>query len=259
MGFDDADYRRAHEMARVPIPHMKAMIAVESSGETFWEIDGERVVPQRFEAHWFGRLSGYRFNASHPDLSCVQWTPNLAARTRAGAVDQVRRAAELDRPAALGATSWGGPQIMGFHWKALGYASVQAFVDSMSDRGDDGQMDAFVKFIMHDRVLLQALRDGKWDVVELRYNGGGYGGAYARKLEAAVRLYRDPAMPAPRLLKLGDVGPDVSALRQALGLAANDNFDPATDAAVRAVQVRKGLTVDGMVGRMTRAALGLAA
>jgi murein L,D-transpeptidase YcbB/YkuD len=48
-------------------------------------------------------------------------------------------------------------------------------------------------------------------------------------------------------------------LRQALGIPANDNFDADADVAVRKFQTSHGLTVDGVVGTMTRHALGLAA
>lgn len=258
MGFDDLDYRRAAARLDLPIPHVKAMSAVESSGETFWDLNGRQVVPVRFEAHWFGKLTGYRFNASHPDLSCVDWTPSLAARTRAGAWDQVERARGLDRDAADAASSWGAFQVMGFHWKRLRYDSVRAFVFSMSSHGDDGQMDAFVRFVEADPALHRALRLGQWEIVEKLYNGGGFGGAYAQKLRAAVAVYGGIGAPAaPRVMRLGDRGADVAALQVALGITSDGAFGPATDAAVRRVQAAHALVVDGMAGAMTRSVLGL--
>ena len=91
---------------------------------------------------------------------------------------------------------------MGFHWKPLRYPSVDAFVDSLSTSGNDGQMDAFARFVDRKDRLQFALKIGDWDTLELLYNGGGYGG-YAAKLRDAVALYADPrnAMPAPRLLR----------------------------------------------------------
>ena len=259
MSFDSADYQRAAARLDVPVPHIKALVAVESSGETFWVLGGQLVVPVRFEAHWFGNLTGYRFNASHPDLSCQNWTPSLAARTRAGAWDQVNRARALDRAAADQATSWGAPQVMGFHWKRLGYAGIAEFVDSMSANGDDGQMDAFARFVDADDTLQHALKVGDWATVEMHYNGGGFGGAYAEKLRAAAALFggEGGAGVAPRSLRQGDSGPDVAALQAALGITADGAFGPATDAAVRAVQGQHGLVVDGIAGTMTRAALGI--
>lgn len=254
--FDTADYRRAAARLALPVAHVMAMAAVESSGETFWVLDGRLVVPVRFEAHWFGKLTGYRFNDEHPDLSCVAWTPSLAATSRAGAWDQVRRARELDIEAADEAASWGAFQVMGFHWQRLRYNSVQAFVDSMSARGDDGQMDAFVAFVEADPALHASLAAGAWLDVERRYNGGGQGGAYAARLRAAAALYGGPAAPAaPRVLRKGCRGADVVALQTALGIAPDGDFGPMTDQAVRLFQADRGLMVDGVVGAMTRLAL----
>ncbi len=64
-------------------------------------------------------------------------------------------------------------------------------------------------------------------------------------------------------LKQGSSGPDVTALQQRLkdlGFDPNGvdgNFGPGTEAAVRAFQQAKGLSVDGKVGPNTRAALQL--
>lgn len=256
--FDDADYRRASARLDLPAPHVKAMAAVESSGETFWVLGGRLVVPVRFEQHWFGKFTDYRFDERFPDLSCRDWTPELAAKTRAGAWDQVNRAAALDQTAAWQATSWGAFQVMGFHWQRLRYNSVQGFVASMSSRGDDGQMDAFAAFVEADGRLHYALKVGDWDTVERLYNGGGYGGAYAAKLRAAVAVFSGADAPAaPRALRRGDRGPDVAAVQAALGVRHDGDFGQMTDTAVRLFQGDVGLVVDGIVGRMTRDALGV--
>jgi len=62
------------------------------------------------------------------------------------------------------------------------------------------------------------------------------------------------------LLKRGSTGPLVKALQEALGLPPQDRtgyFGPMTEQAVRRFQVDHGLTVDGIVGPETAAALGL--
>src|SRR5690242_18022099 len=66
-----------------------------------------------------------------------------------------------------------------------------------------------------------------------------------------------------RTLKLGDSGPDVTALQQglaALGFnpgAIDGEFGPGTTAAVNAFQRSEGLLPDAVVGPRTAAALGL--
>ncbi len=54
-------------------------------------------------------------------------------------------------------------------------------------------------------------------------------------------------------------GGDVAALQRALGVSADGDFGPETEAAVRSYQSDHGLAVDGVVGPATRAALGLGA
>lgn len=257
MAFDEADYRRAAARLNVPVTNIMAMASVESAGETFWLLNGKLVVPVRFEAHWFGKLTSYRFNDSHPDLSCISWHPELAARTRAGAWDQLNRARALDREAADQSASHGAFQIMGMHWNRLGYPSVQSFVDSMSVNGDDGQMDAFARFVQADPALHASLALGAWLDVERRYNGAGYGGAYAAKLRAAAEIFEGHHAPAaPRAMRKGDRGADVAALQSALGIRADGDFGPATEAAVRLFQANRGLSVDGIAGALTIYALG---
>lgn len=67
-----------------------------------------------------------------------------------------------------------------------------------------------------------------------------------------------PAKPKPpqRALKQGDKGSDVMELQRKLGIAADGEFGPATDAAVKSFQASHGLTADGVVGSQTWTALG---
>lgn len=50
------------------------------------------------------------------------------------------------------------------------------------------------------------------------------------------------------LLKVGSKGEDVKKLQAKLGLAADGNFGPGTEAKVKAWQAANGLTADGLVG-----------
>jgi peptidoglycan hydrolase-like protein with peptidoglycan-binding domain len=64
--------------------------------------------------------------------------------------------------------------------------------------------------------------------------------------------------PAPATLSAGSSGSSVTALQAALGVRPTGRFTASTARAVRAFQRRSGLTVDGIVGPQTAAALGLA-
>jgi hypothetical protein len=63
--------------------------------------------------------------------------------------------------------------------------------------------------------------------------------------------------PVPSTLSAGSSGTSVSALQAALGVSQTGRFSTATARAVRKFQRRNGLTVDGIVGPQTAAALGL--
>jgi murein L,D-transpeptidase YcbB/YkuD len=56
-------------------------------------------------------------------------------------------------------------------------------------------------------------------------------------------------------LRRGSKGADVRILQQRLGITADGDFGPKTEAAVRAYQARNGLVADGVVGPKTWAAL----
>lgn len=67
--------------------------------------------------------------------------------------------------------------------------------------------------------------------------------------------------PLHAMLQKGDHGDSVEELQKLLGFTGDDdvdgNFGPQTDKAVRALQQRKGLKVDGKVGPATWGALGV--
>jgi hypothetical protein len=77
-------------------------------------------------------------------------------------------------------------------------------------------------------------------------------------LGAPLALAQSSAQaPAPSTLSSGATGTAVSALQAALGVAQTGRFTASTARAVRSFQRKNGLTVDGIVGPQTAAALGL--
>jgi peptidoglycan hydrolase-like protein with peptidoglycan-binding domain len=77
-------------------------------------------------------------------------------------------------------------------------------------------------------------------------------------LGAPLALAQSSAQaPAPSTLAAGSSGSAVTALQAALGIKQTGRFTAATKRAVRSFQRRSGLTVDGIVGPQTAAALGL--
>jgi hypothetical protein len=74
---------------------------------------------------------------------------------------------------------------MGYHWKTMGYASVDDFVAQMRE-GYAQHLGAFVRFIAADGGLRLALLKKDWTGFARRYNGPGYAkNAYDVKLAKA--------------------------------------------------------------------------
>lgn len=80
-----------------------------------------------------------------------------------------------------------------------------------------------------------------------------------RQAAAASPVAARPAAASPvglPVLRQGSRGPDVVALQQQLGVAADGIYGPQTAAVVRAYQQSHGLAPDGVVGPLTWASLG---
>src|SRR3954469_13264818 len=81
--------------------------------------------------------------------------------------------------------------------------------------------------------------------------------ALAAALAAPLALAQSGGTSA--LVQTGSSGSAVTAVQAALGVAQTGTYDRATRRAVRRFQRAHGLTVDGIVGPQTRAALGIGA
>lgn len=185
------DFALAAKRLGTDVASIRAMYEVESSGRGFLP-DGQ--VKINYEPHVMYRLLKTKYNKALAD-QYLQARPDLIALRPGHLVGQARehdaldQAVGIDRECALQACSWGAPQIMGFHWKRLGFANVQAFVNRMY-QGEAGQLDAFCLFIETDPKLHAALRGRDWAMVAALYNGAGYkANAYDRKLADAYKKY----------------------------------------------------------------------
>ena len=99
--------------------------------------------------------------------------------------DKLARASAVCRPAALESASWGAWQIMGYHWKALGFPSAEEFTGSMGTL--EGQARAFALYIMVNG-LAPKLRGKDWAGFAKAYNGPGYArNRYDTKLAKAYQ------------------------------------------------------------------------
>ena len=178
----------------------------------------------------------------------------------------LERAMKIDRLAALESTSWGIGQVMGGHWKWLGYPDVDALV-AEARSGAAGQLRLMLYYI-EKAGLASALIEHSWSRFALGYNGpGAIRKGYDRKLAAACDHWKNtdlaathPPAPAPSVLKPGANGPEVTALQDLLTARGFPGgtmglFDEATESAMKAFQQQSGIKVDGIAGPETMAAL----
>lgn len=255
--FKESDYQLAAAKIGVDVPTIKAIAEVESNGVTHWP-GGQ--VPILFEAHWFGKLTGYAYNLSHPDISCNTWEE--ARRLYVGGpaeYNRLTKAKAINTEAALQSASWGAFQVMGFNWRKLGYSSVQDFVSSVQT--SDGQLDAFIRYIETDPSQPANLRAKNWRPFVRFYNGDGQVEEYTAKIAEAYEKWAAPSissiLPFLPYMSKGAKGGDVAKLQVKLGLTVDGDFGPMTEAAVKSFQEANGLEVDGVVGPKTRAKLGI--
>lgn len=171
------DYSKAAQLLGVEEAAVKAIASVESAGDGFiTDKVGNKIPKILFERHvMFKRLRDFTpiksadMAAKYPDI--VNPTPG---GYKGGLAEHERldRAVKIDRVTALESASWGAYQIMAYHWKALGYSSVQEFVNKAYT--EEGQLELFIRFVKASPNVLKALKAKDWVGVAKAYNGPGY-------------------------------------------------------------------------------------
>lgn len=187
---NEQDYQKAADRLGVNKAAVKAVATVESNGGGFLA-DGR--VKVQFEPHVFyqrlkqayGQQRADRELAAHPDLVALK--PGSYQSVDKEDKD-MNRAAGIDRQCALESASWGAFQIMGYHWKTCGYATLQAFINAQYSAA--GQLDTFVLFILADARLVKALKARDWTTFARIYNGPLFAkNAYDTKMASAYKQF----------------------------------------------------------------------
>lgn len=168
--------------------HVMSVLTIESAGNGF--LGNNPIV--RFERHVFFReLSRVGID---PNLIMVQH-PDLCNKQAGGSLggsaewDRLNKARAIHEEAALSSASWGLFQIMGYHWRTLGLASMKDFVNQMSE-DESHQLSLFARFIRNSDRLTGCLQHNDWAGFALTYNGAGYAkNQYDIKLKNAYDLH----------------------------------------------------------------------
>lgn len=185
----DADYTWAAGQLGTDIASIKTVSEVESPKGAFLS-DGRP--PILYERHVMVRRLKLRGIDPAPYINSVPDLVNTKSGGYTGGAseyDRLARAMKIEKDSALESCSWGAYQILGQHWKALGYSNVSEFVTAMSTSAR-GQLEVFVRFIKIDPGMNKALRNKDWADFASRYNGPNYIiNKYDEKLNTAYRKY----------------------------------------------------------------------
>jgi hypothetical protein len=174
----------------IEVAALRAVIEVECKGSGF-NADGTPVI--LFERHVMRqRLIA---NKRDIDLSLISAErPDLCSKST-GAYGlysaqhgRLNAAAQYHRDPALESASWGIGQVMGYHWQALGYPSLQTFINAMY-KDEASQLDAMCRYIKVNN-LVNALKNKDWKSFARGYNGAAYAkNSYDVKLGNAYKKW----------------------------------------------------------------------
>ena len=191
VGLSDEDLAGAATTVASEVAVIKAIAKVESSMRAFDDAGRPTIL---FERHYFHRLTGGRYDATHPNISNSTSGGYGRFSEQYGKLEEAYR---LDPDAALRSASWGRFQIMGNNYRAAGFASARQFVQAMT-RSEREQLQAFVNFVASDKAMLAALQRKDWAAFAKAYNGPCYAAnAYDTKLKAAYDEFAGQSAPAP--------------------------------------------------------------
>ena len=175
----------------IEVAALKAVIEVECKGSGF-NADGTPVI--LFERHVFRQRLIANSKAAIADKA-MRERPDLCSKTSGGyglysaQHGRLNAAAQYHRDSALESASWGIGQVMGYHWKALGYPTLQNFINAMY-RDEASQLDAMCRYIVTNK-LINALKNKDWRAFARGYNGPAYAkNSYDVKLGNAYKKAR---------------------------------------------------------------------
>ena len=177
----DNDYEVASFKLACDVNAVKAVAEVESHGSGFV---APGVPKTLFEGVEFHNRTGGVYDKDYPTISFPHWTREFYGHTPQAELDRLHLACSLNPDAGFESASYGAFQIMGYHWKDLGYASITDFVTEMS-KDDASHLDAFCRFILANPRIHKALQNKDWNTFALHYNGELQVSVYSKRMQDA--------------------------------------------------------------------------
>lgn len=177
----DADIQVLATRLGCSTKQIRAVAKVESGGAAFDDFGRPKIL---FERHLFYRLT----NGKH---GLTAFSNPKGGGYNEPSWDKLTRAASVDPEAAFAAASWGRFQVLGTHWRALGYPSALELAYS-TVTGEAAHYELLARYIEKNGIKhqLRALSTNPEDnrAFAKSYNGPSYEKfSYHTKLAAAMR------------------------------------------------------------------------
>ena len=152
---------------------LASFIMTETGGKGFDDKTGKILI--QFEPKWFKKHVPYApsglWSVNKVDVQSKEWIAFNDAFAK-------------NADGAMLSTSIGLGQIMGFHYKRLGFKTVGEMWDH-AKKSLENQVWQICQFIQTDRDLKQAIIFKDWHKIAKIYNGSGY-------LELSKKIGREP-------------------------------------------------------------------
>ncbi len=185
----DAEIVQIARRLGASVAQVKAFAKVESGKSGFFKSGRPKIL---WERHYFWR----RIRIKIPGISNPKpggYTLDANRNKVNDSWEKLCHGCKRDPVAAFESASWGKFQVMGAHWKSLGYDSVFEFAWSMRE-GEVGHYQAFERFIRVNGLVphLKRVSGRAVDNVPLvkRYNGPAYAkNNYHNKLARAYKSF----------------------------------------------------------------------
>ena len=158
---------------------IKAVVAVESGGKGFSEVTGKIII--QFEPAWFKRKAPYTPSG--------KWSLNKVENQTAEWI-AFNDAFSKNKTASMESTSIGLMQVMGFHYKLLGFKTVGDMWD-FCKISELNQLRVGLRFIKSNTKMYNALKNKDFSTFAYYYNGEQYKKfKYDTRMLAAYNKYR---------------------------------------------------------------------
>lgn len=149
-----------------PVKRVNAVIEVESNGLGFDPKTGKIII--QFEPSWFKRKKKDWITYSNNSL----WQHNKVGNQKEE-WSAFNSAFAIDKDAAMQSTSIGKMQVMGFHFKLLGFKTVGEMWD-FAKESEKNQVELGLMFIKKNANLNSAILKGDAKKFAYNYNGELY-------------------------------------------------------------------------------------